>query len=117
MGVNSLVEVLMTNITNTLCATSAAAGLFIIASFSAPVAQAAITCKDGFQMSGGNWISTPYCNDAHLAQLARNIGVKVSDDELRNNPAKKDEVCELIGNIGPGSEYCPDESGGRDGGH
>lgn len=76
-------------------------------------AQAAIVCRDGFQNSGGNWISTPYCNDAHLAQIARNLGVKVSDAELRANPAKKDEVCRLIGNVGPGSEYCPDD-GGRD---
>ncbi|MDQ8700120.1 hypothetical protein [Hyphomicrobium sp. LHD-15] len=83
----------------------------------AQTANAAIVCKDGFQNSDGNWISTPYCNDAHLAQLARNLGVKVSDEELRANPAKKDEVCRFIGNIGPGSEYCPDESGGRDGGH
>jgi hypothetical protein len=76
-----------------------------------PVAQAAIECKDGFQRSGGNWISTPYCNDAHLARIARKLGVKVSDSEVRNNPAKKYEICRFIGGVGEGSEYCPDEGG------
>ncbi len=77
------------------------------------VAQAAIVCRDGFQNSGGNWISTPYCNDAHLAQIARAHGVKVSDAEVRSNPAKKYEVCRLVGIAGAARDYCPDE-GGRD---
>jgi hypothetical protein len=82
----------------------------------APPAHAAIVCKDGFQNSNGNWISTPYCNDAHLAQIARKLGVKVSDSEVRNNPAKKYEICRFIGNAGEGSEYCPDDSGSDNGG-
>ena len=75
------------------------------------VASAAILCKDGFQKSGGNWISTPYCNDAHLAQIARGYGVRVSDAEIRNNPAKKDEVCRFIGISGTARDYCPDQGG------
>lgn len=74
-------------------------------------ASAAIVCKDGFQKSGGNWISTPYCNDAHLAQIARGYGVKVSDAEIRNNPAKKDEVCRFVGISGTARDYCPDQGG------
>lgn len=81
-----------------------------------PAANAAIVCKDGFQNSNGNWISTPYCNDAHLAQIARKLGVKVSDSEVRNNPAKKYEICRFIGGAGEGSEYCPDEGGSDKGG-
>lgn len=77
----------------------------------APAAVAAIVCKDGFQNSNGNWISTPYCNDAHLAQLARGRGVKVSDSEVRQNPAKKYEICRFLGNVPPASDYCPDEGG------
>lgn len=80
------------------------------------VADAAIVCKDGFQNSGGSWISTPYCNDAHLAQIARKLGVKVSDAEVRNNPARKYEICRFIGGSGEGSEYCPDEGGSDRGG-
>ncbi len=82
-----------------------------------PTVQAAIVCKDGYQNSGGSWISTPYCNDAHLAQIARGLGVKVSDAEVRQNPAKKYEICRFIGGVGQGSEYCPNEGGGNDGGH
>src|SRR5690606_20778950 len=40
-------------------------------------AEARIVCKDGFQLSGGAWISTPYCNDEYLATVARRHGVNV----------------------------------------
>jgi hypothetical protein len=83
--------------------------------FTVPAAQAAIVCKDGFQNSGGNWISTPYCNDAHLANVARKHGASVSDDEIRNNPGKKDEICRFVGSDPEVSIYCPD-SGGQDDG-
>lgn len=79
----------------------------------ARTADAAIVCKDGFQNSGGNWISTPYCNDAHLAQIARQHGVKVSDAEVRKSPGKKDEICRFLGDSGPARDYCPDQGGGR----
>lgn len=79
------------------------------------IAEAAIVCKDGFQNSGGNWISTPYCNDAHLAQIARKHGVRVSDSDIRNNPAKKYEICRFLGSERT-HDYCPDD-GGSDRGH
>lgn len=74
-------------------------------------ANAKIECRDGFQNSSGNWISTPYCNDAHLAQLARERGVRVSADEVRQNPAKKDELCRFLGSSGEARDYCPDDGG------
>src|SRR5262245_47293526 len=76
-----------------------------------PAANAAIVCKGGFQNSNGNWISTPYCNDAHLAQIARRHGAKVSDSELRNNPGKKDEICRFVDGMTDARSYCPDASG------
>jgi hypothetical protein len=77
----------------------------------APSAAAAILCKDGFQKSAGNWISTPYCNDAHLAQIARNHGMRVSDAEVRESPSKKDEVCRLLNGFPAARDYCPDDPG------
>jgi hypothetical protein len=74
-------------------------------------ANAAIVCKDGFQKSAGNWISTPYCNDAHLAQIARKHGMKVSDAQVRDNPGKKDEVCRLLSGSTAARDYCPDDTG------
>jgi hypothetical protein len=90
-------------------------GLISLTSLAAvPAAQAAIVCKDGFQNSSGNWISTPYCNDAHLAQIARKHGVKVSDSEVRANPNKKDEVCRFLSGSPAARDYCPDSgSSGR----
>ncbi|WP_139247717.1 hypothetical protein [Hyphomicrobium sp. CS1GBMeth3] len=77
----------------------------------APPAAAKIACKDGFQLSGGNWISTPYCNDEYLAQIARKHGAKVSGNEVRSNPNTKYEVCRFLSGSPAARDYCPDEGG------
>lgn len=77
-----------------------------------PVARAAIHCKDGFQRVEGQYLSTPYCNDALLAQVARENGEWVSDAQIRWNPAKKDEVCRFVGNDPRVQLYCPDSDSG-----
>ena len=103
--------------TSTLVTSCAAASLLAVAASVAPLpAAAAITCKDGFQMSGGQWISTPYCNDAHLAQIARKHGVRVSDREVRANPAKKYEICRFLSGDTNASDYCPSDGGSDRGG-
>ena len=72
--------------------------------FASPIALAGILCKDGFQNSGGNWISTPYCNDAELARVARKHGVRVIPPRSRascfakgrlkpNSPPRSKEFC------------------------
>ena len=78
-------------------------------------ANARIVCRDGFQMSGGKEISTPYCNDEYLAQVARERGVKVSADAVRNNPNRKDEICRHIGYDTRVRDYCPSENGSGSG--
>jgi hypothetical protein len=56
---------------------------------------AAITCHDGSQRVRvqGNWIATPYCQDLHLAQVARERGYPASVEKIRNNPNYKKELC------------------------
>ncbi len=76
-------------------------------------ADARIICRGGYQMSGGQEISTPYCNDEHLAQIARGRGSKVTAAAIRNNPNVKDEVCRLVGAVPPGSDYCPPQGGSQ----
>jgi len=101
----------------TFLAAFAALGLAALQSTLVPqVATAAIVCKDGFQKSGGGWISTPYCNDAYLAHVAREHGVKVSDNEVRASDSKKYELCRFIGSDARVQTYCPD-SGSSDTGH
>jgi hypothetical protein len=73
-------------------------------------AEARIVCRDGYQVSGGQEISTPYCNDEYLAQVARERGTKVSAAEVRNNPNRKDEICRHIGYDIRIREYCPSDS-------
>ena len=77
-------------------------------SIGATTADARITCKDGFQATrDGGWISTPYCNDEHLAEIGRRHGVKVSGAQIRANPARKYELCRLVGSTPPAMDYCP----------
>jgi hypothetical protein len=58
---------------------------------------ARIVCRDGFQVVNGREISTPNCNDNYLAAVARQYGVKATDEEVRNNPSLKDRICRLAG--------------------
>ena len=98
----------MTNIA-ALAATSATLLLL-----SSAVADAKIECRDGFQIVDGQEISTPYCNDGLVAQVAREHGMKVSDETVRNSPATKDEVCRFAGSDIRIQHYCNDTDQGRD---
>jgi hypothetical protein len=61
------------------------------------VPAAAINCKDGYQLVQGNYLATPYCQDALLTQVAHQYGMHVSALEIRENPNSKRRVCRLIG--------------------
>jgi len=60
-------------------------------------AHARIVCDDNYQVIAGQEISTPYCQDNNLAQVARGHGRRVSDAEVRNNPGLKNELCRYLG--------------------
>lgn len=57
----------------------------------------AIECDEDYQIVQGRPISTPYCRDNNLAAVARSYGYKISDSAMRNDPARKEEVCRFIG--------------------
>ena len=59
-------------------------------------ASAAIKCQDGNQLIQGNWMATPYCQDALLAQVANARGFKTSFAAIRNNPNHKKELCRFL---------------------
>ncbi len=70
-------------------------------------ASAGIRCKGPYQiLSGGSLIYTPYCGDGYLARVARTYGTRVSAKAIRNNPNKKKEVCEFVGQDIRVSEIC-----------
>jgi hypothetical protein len=70
---------------------------FAIVWLPADPASARIKCKNGYQIVDGNRLATPFCQDNYLAQVAREYGTRVSAREIRNNPNKKREICEFIG--------------------
>ena len=57
---------------------------------------AAVKCVKGYQQVQGNLISTPYCQDQYLAQVARQYGLRASAKKIRNNPNYKKEICRTV---------------------
>ena len=92
---------------------SAAAAMVLLSS---AVAEAKIECRDGFQIVDGQQISTPYCNDGLVGSVAREHGMKISDETVRNNPEAKNEVCRWVGNDVRIQNYCADSDQGPDNG-
>jgi hypothetical protein len=60
-------------------------------------ASAAIVCRNGAQLVSGSYLTTPYCQDKLLAEVARQYGFKVSFAEIRDNPNTKRNVCVYVG--------------------
>jgi hypothetical protein len=56
----------------------------------------AIDCVRGLQSVNGQLISTPYCQDAYLAEVAREYGLKASAAQIRANPNLKKEICRTV---------------------
>ncbi len=60
-------------------------------------AEARIVCREGYQVVNGQEIATPYCADNYVAEVARQRGIKVSNEAVRNSPSLKNEICRKIG--------------------
>lgn len=61
-------------------------------------AEARFVCEGSFQVQkNGNRINSPWCADNYLAQVAREAGMRVSNEAVRNNPSIKAEACRLVG--------------------
>lgn len=76
-------------------------------------AEARIVCHEGFQVVNGQEISTPYCNDNYVAEVARKHGVKVSDEAVRNSPSVKGQICRFVGSDIRIEHYCEGDRGDR----
>lgn len=69
----------------------------LVAGF-AGYAQAQIRCDGSFQITRrGERIVTPYCEDAEVAAVAREYGMRVSAAAVRGNPSIKQRVCQFAG--------------------
>ena len=77
------------------CSKLGAATALLAAAVATP-ASAAIKCQDGSQLIQGNWMATPYCQDALLARVANQRGFKTSFAAIRNNPNHKKELCRFL---------------------
>jgi hypothetical protein len=60
-------------------------------------ADARIRCDGNYQIINGQPHATPYCQDEHLAQVARSYGLSVSGSAMRNSPSEKQRVCQFLG--------------------
>ncbi len=69
-------------------------------------AEARIRCVEGFQISNGQRISTPFCQDSYLAKVAREYGQRVSAAAIRRNPSVKRRVCHFVGHDVRAQQAC-----------
>ncbi len=95
----------MTGKTLLLVVAAAALTLAGIGAGAAPAA-AAIQCDGNYQIVQGRPISTPYCRDTHLAQVANEYGIRVTANQMRWNPSEKARVCRMIGHDNRVFEAC-----------
>lgn len=79
----------------------------------APTADARIKCVNGNQIVQGSPLSTPYCQDELVAQVAREHGMRVSGAAVRNNPNVKRDVCRFVGRDIRIQLACVDSNMGR----
>jgi len=81
-----------------LSAVLAACCLFsaLIAAGTTPAA-AKIRCQGIFQVNKNGLVSTQICRDRQIARVARSYGWRVSDNEVRNQPLKKVQICRALG--------------------
>lgn len=70
---------------------------FAIGTIAASTAAFAARCDGDFEIVRGAWVSTRYCRAAQIAKVARDVGYRVSADELLRNPSKAEEICRWIG--------------------
>jgi hypothetical protein len=76
----------------------AVSGLCAAVLFScATPAAAKIRCQGIFQVNKHGLVSTQICRDRQIARVARSYGWRVSDDEVRNKPLKKVQICRALG--------------------
>lgn len=67
----------------------------------------AIECDGNFQVQdNGNRIATPYCQDGYLAIVARQYGMRVSGDAIRNDYGAKERACRLAGSDNRVRDTC-----------
>lgn len=88
-----------------------AGGALLSVGLSAP-AEAKIACNKGFQLVQGSWLSTPYCRDEYVAQVANQYGFSASPARVRNDPLFKQHLCRFIGQDIRIKESCDEVSPG-----
>ncbi len=69
----------------------------LIMALTYPAAAGAIECDRQFQIVNGQRISTPYCTDQFLGQVARERGMNVTDENVRQSASLKSDICRSIG--------------------
>lgn len=74
-------------------------------------ANARIICREGFQVLAGREISTPYCNDNYVAEVARARGFTVTNEAVRDSPSLKNEICRRFGSDIRIAHYCNSDDG------
>ncbi len=72
-------------------------GVLFVSMNSAQAGRYKLKCQGQYQLVDGSLISTPPCQEAYIAKVARSYGYKVSARQIRKNPNKKVSLCQRLG--------------------
>jgi hypothetical protein len=88
------------------------ASLMLMSTLAPDIVEARIQCQGNFQVTKYGLISTPYCEEQQIARVARRYGVQVTDEQVRNDPLTKVDLCLRLGGDvrlkGSCGAYSPD---------
>lgn len=73
------------------------AGAIVLAFAVSAPAEARIQCQGIYQVSKYGLIATPYCGDQQIAAVAQSYGVRVTVNQVRNEPLTKVKLCFRFG--------------------
>jgi len=84
-------------VSRTVAVCAAAMFAAVAANMLSQPAAAGIRCQGNFQVTKHGLHAAPYCQDNYLAQVAREAGMRVSNEAIRRNPGIKEKACRLVG--------------------
>lgn len=77
-------------------------------------AEARISCSGDYQIVNGSAVATPFCEDHHLAQVARQHGAQASAATIRRSLDAKQSACDVTSGDIRTSETCDSAGDGFD---
>lgn len=77
-------------------------------------AEARVACSGDYQIVNGSPVATPFCEDHHLAQVARQHGSRTSAAAIRQSLEAKQSACDVTSGDTRTMDTCESAGDGFD---